>query len=201
MFTGIVQDIGRIRTVHPIKGDICIHVEVKKLDERSIRIGDSVAVNGVCLTVAAKESGALVFDISVETLEKTTLSHLAQNQRVNLETALTPATALGGHWVSGHIDGIGELIQRCPAARSEQFTFSLPIELARYIAIKGSVCVDGVSLTVNALNIGTFDVTIVPHTLENTIFSSYQLGQRVNLEVDIIARYLERLLEERINTE
>lgn len=199
MFTGIILDVGRVRSIESLKGDMCIEVETSCLNLESINPGDSIAVNGVCLTVIKKGGKTLSFDVSSETLSKTTFSRLAEGDSINLETALTPTTPLGGHWVSGHIDGEGEVIRRISEARSERFTFKIPPTLARYIAVKGSICVDGVSLTINEAGADTFDVTIVPHTLEKTIFNGYQPGRRVNLEVDIIARYLERLLDVRTN--
>jgi riboflavin synthase len=159
-----------------------------------VQLGDSIAVNGVCLTAVELPGDGFWADVSKETLSKTTLGQYQQGQAVNLEKALTPTTRLGGHLVSGHVDGIGEVVLREAAGRSEHFQIKAPDELARYIAQKGSICVDGTSLTVNAVSDSVFDLNIVPHTLQETIMDDYQMGALVNLEVDLIARYLERLL-------
>lgn len=194
MFTGIIQAIGTISTIEPRGGDTRLRIRTGKLDLGDVQLGDSIAVNGVCLTAVELPGDGFWADVSQESLDKTTLAQLMVNQRVNLEKALTPNTRLGGHLVSGHVDGIGEVLSRKAAARAVQFTIRAPDELARYIAHKGSICVDGTSLTVNAVNGAVFELTIVPHTLQETIMDEYQGGSRVNLEVDLIARYLERLL-------
>lgn len=194
MFTGIIQAIGQIAVIEPHGGDTRLRIRTGKLDLADVKLGDSIAVNGVCLTAVELPGDGFWADVSQETMEKTTLAQLQANQRVNLEKALTPTTRLGGHLVSGHVDGIGEVIARKPAARAVQFSIRAPAELARYIAHKGSICVDGTSLTVNAVKGAVFELTIVPHTLQETIVEEYQPGRLVNLEVDLIARYLERLL-------
>jgi len=194
MFTGIIQAIGTINAIEPRGGDTRLHIRTGKLDMGDVQLGDSIAVNGVCLTAVDLPGDGFWADVSQESLDKTTLAQLTVNQRVNLEKALTPNTRLGGHLVSGHVDGVGEVLSRKPAARAIQFTIRAPDALARYIAHKGSICVDGTSLTVNAVNGAVFELTIVPHTLQETIMDEYQAGRRVNLEVDLIARYLERLL-------
>lgn len=194
MFTGIIQAIGSIAAVEPRDGDTRLRIATGKLDLNDVKLGDSIAVNGVCLTAVELPGDGFWADVSRESLEKTTLAGLQVKQRVNLEKALTPSTRLGGHLVSGHVDGIGEVIARKPAARSVQFSIRSPDALARYIAHKGSICVDGTSLTVNAVSGAVFELNIVPHTLQETIMEGYQPGTLVNLEVDLIARYLERLL-------
>jgi riboflavin synthase len=157
-------------------------------------LGDSIAVNGVCLTAVVLDGPAFSADVSRETLSLTTLGDLKSGSRVNLEKALTLSTPLGGHLVSGHVDGIGEVLERRQDARSWRFHIRAPAELARYIAQKGSICVDGISLTVNQVAGSVFEINIVPHTIEETIIGGYQAGTRVNLEVDLVARYLERLI-------
>jgi riboflavin synthase len=194
MFTGIIQAIGSISAIEPRGGDTRLRIHTGKLDLTDVKMGDSIAVNGVCLTAVALPGDGFWADVSEESLEKTTLAQLQLKQRVNLEKALTPTTRLGGHLVSGHVDGVGEVIARKPAARSVQFSIRAPDALAKYIAHKGSICVDGTSLTVNAISGAVFELNIVPHTLQETIMDEYQPGRQVNLEVDLIARYLERLL-------
>lgn len=194
MFTGIIQAIGNISAIEPHGGDTRLRIATGKLDLSDVQLGDSIAVNGVCLTAIELPGDGFWADVSGETLEKTTLGELQLKQRVNLEKALTPTTRLGGHLVSGHVDGIGEVVARKPAARSVQFSIRTPDTLARYVAHKGSICVDGTSLTVNAVSGAVFELNIVPHTLQETIMDEYQPGCKVNLEVDLIARYLERLL-------
>jgi riboflavin synthase len=164
------------------------------LDLADVRPGDSIAVSGVCLTAVELEGRAFWVDVSRETLSCTTLGTLAPGDPVNLEKALTASTPLGGHWVSGHVDGVGDIRARRPAGRSLEFDIEGPGSLARYIAAKGSICIDGVSLTVNEVSGARFAVNIVPHTLAHTTLGTWQPGSRVNLEVDIVARYLERLL-------
>jgi riboflavin synthase len=159
-----------------------------------VELGGSIAVNGVCLTAVQLEAAAFAADVSRETLSLTTVGQWEHDTRVNLEKALTAGQALGGHYVTGHIDGVGQVLARRNDARSVRVDFEVPAELARYIARKGSVCVDGASLTVNQVSGRRFDVNLVPHTLGQTILGGYAPGTRVNLEVDIIARYLERLL-------
>jgi len=194
MFTGIIQAIGTVSAIEPCGGDARLRINTGKLDLGDVQLGDSIAVNGVCLTAVELPGDGFWADVSGETLEKTSLANIQVRQRVNLEKALTPTTRLGGHLVSGHVDGLGEVVARKPAARSVQFSIRCPDELARYIAHKGSICVDGTSLTVNAISGAVFELNIVPHTLQETIMEEYQPGRLVNLEVDLIARYLERLL-------
>jgi riboflavin synthase len=194
MFTGIIQAVGRIRRRESKGEDMRMVIDTGGLDLAAATIGDSIAVNGVCLTAVALGAASFDADISGETLARSTLGDLREGDRVNLEQALTLGTPLGGHLVSGHVDGIGEVVERRPDGRSERFRVQAPDKLARYIAEKGSICVDGVSLTVNAIDGAVFDLNIVPHTLTATTIGDFQPGRKVNLEVDIIARYLERLM-------
>lgn len=194
MFTGIVETIGRIEKVEPSSGDVRLVVKAPSWDWKDVQLGDSIATNGVCLTAVELPGDGFVADVSVETLNFTTIKHWKVGQPVNLEKALTPTTRLGGHLVSGHVDGVGEVIKRQADARSERFTIRAPASLAKYIAHKGSITVDGTSLTVNAVDGDEFELNIVPHTLQQTVIGSYQAQTLVNLEVDLIARYLERLL-------
>ncbi len=194
MFTGIIQAIGRITSMQDKGGDIRLGIETGKLDLSDVELGDSIAVNGVCLTAVELPGNGFVADVSRETLSLTSLGGLKPGSPVNLEKALTLATRLGGHLVSGHVDGLGTVISRQEDARSVRFVIEAPKELAKYIVHKGSITVDGTSLTVNGVDGARFELNIVPHTLQETIMDTYQPGSRVNLEVDLIARYLERLL-------
>ncbi|MDR0276901.1 MAG: riboflavin synthase [Paucimonas sp.] len=194
MFTGIIESIGSIRSITPKGGDVRVYVETGKLDLGDVKLGDSIAVNGVCLTAVELPGDGFWADVSRETLDCTAFSDLKSGSRVNLEKALTPTTRLGGHLVSGHVDGVGEIVARADNARAIQFRVRAPKELARYIAHKGSITVDGTSLTVNDVDGAEFELTIVPHTLAETIMADYRPGRRINLEVDLLARYLERLL-------
>lgn len=194
MFTGIIQAIGQIRRLEPRGGDVRLAVGTGKLGLGGVNLGDSIAVNGVCLTAIALNGAEFAADVSRETLALTTLGGLKPGSQVNLEKALTLATPLGGHLVSGHVDGMGEILERHDDGRSWRLRVAAPAGLAKYIAHKGSICVDGISLTVNAVNGREFELNIVPHTLIGTIIGGYAAGTRVNLEVDLIARYLERLL-------
>ncbi len=194
MFTGIIQAVGEIAALQAQGGDLRLRVRTGKLDLGDVRLGDSIAVSGVCLTAVELPGDGFWADVSGETLAHTIIGTLKLGARVNLEKALTPTTRLGGHLVSGHVDGVGEVIERRSDARSERFRIRTPDELARYIAQKGSICVDGVSLTVNAVEGSVFDLNIVPHTLAETTLDMCRPGCKVNLEVDLIARYLERLL-------
>lgn len=197
MFTGIVQGVGRIRSVEPRGGDVTMWIETGELPLAGVETGGSIAVNGCCLTAVRFEPAAFAADLSRETLSLTTAGEWRPGTPVNLEKALTAGQALGGHYVTGHVDGVGHVMSRQDDARSVRVEFEVPAALARYVARKGSVCVDGVSLTVNGASGSRFDVNLVPHTLGVTILGGYRPGTRVNIEVDIIARYLERLVEER----
>ena len=194
MFTGIIEAIGSIRALTPKGGDVRVYVETGKLDLADVKLGDSIAVNGVCLTAVELPGDGFWADVSRETLARTAFIDFKAGSKVNLEKALTPTRRLGGHLVSGHIDGVGEIVAMAENARAWQFTIRAPRELAKYIAHKGSITVDGTSLTVNAVNGAEFELTIVPHTLAETIMLDYRPGRQVNLEVDLLARYLERLL-------
>ncbi len=194
MFTGIIESIGTINQMESRGGDMRLQINTAKLSMDDVQLGDSIAVNGVCLTVIELAGAAFSADVSRESLTLTTLGDLQTGSHVNLEKALTMETRLGGHMVSGHVDGLGTIQQRDEDARSVRFSIDAPAELARYIAKKGSITVDGVSLTVNEIDGCRFELNIVPHTLSETIMSGYQPGRQVNLEVDLVARYLERLL-------
>ncbi len=194
MFTGIIQAVGKVKRLESRSGDVRLSIATGKLELNDAALGDSIAVNGVCLTAIAFFGDGFAADVSRETLSLTTLGGLGPGSPVNLEKALTLSTPLGGHLVNGHVDGLGKVLERTDDARSVRFRIQAPAELARYIAHKGSICIDGTSLTVNAVQGRAFDVNIVPHTLQQTIMEGYASGTRVNLEVDLIARYLERLL-------
>ena len=195
MFTGIIESIGRVESSEPTDGDIRLRISTGGMDLSGLSLGDSIAVNGACLTAVDFDDKSFSADVSVETLDKTSLGQLEVGSPVNLEKALTMSSALGGHLVSGHVDGLATLIEMEPDARSIRYRFEVDPGLQHYIAIKGSVTLDGTSLTVNRVIDNRFDVNIVPHTQEKTLFQYYQPGTRVNIEVDIIARYLERLLQ------
>ena len=194
MFTGIIAALGKVQAIDAKGGDVSLDVAMQKLDLSDVILGDSIAINGVCLTVVEINDKQLVFDVSRETLDRSSLGTLKTGSQVNLEKALAVGDRLGGHFVSGHVDGLGECIQREASARSIKFRFIVPVGLERYIAEKGAICIDGTSLTVNNAAENWFEVNIIPHTLQETIIKTYQVGTKVNLEVDLIARYLERLL-------
>jgi len=198
MFSGIIQATGSISDIDERNGDIRVAIVADSLDLDDVKTGDSIAVNGVCLTVVEIEGGnRFSVDISTETLSCTTFSELTTQQPLNLERALRLSDRLDGHLVSGHVDGVGEVMTITDQGRSVRFEIGFPDQLARYIAKKGSICVDGVSLTVNDVVEGCFEVNIIPHTFQETLFSEYKVGTKVNLEVDLIARYLENLLNNR----
>jgi riboflavin synthase len=194
MFTGIIEAVGTIADMQAKGGDLRIKINTGKLDLADVKLGDSIAVNGVCLTVIQQDSSGFAADVSRESLNLTSLGNLSQGSDVNLEKALQLETRLGGHLVSGHVDGLGKVVDRYDDGRSVRFSIQAPDGLARYIAAKGSICVDGTSLTVNKVDGSRFELNIVPHTIQETIIKHYQVGTNVNLEVDVIARYLERLL-------
>ncbi|MBV5308208.1 riboflavin synthase [Chromatium okenii] len=194
MFTGIIQAIGHLQQSQPRSGDVRLAINTGNLPLAGVSLGDSIAVNGVCLTAVELGRQSFAADVSRETLALTTLGSLSSGSRVNLEPALTLATPLGGHLVSGHVDGVGTVLERHADARSWRLRIEAPAELTRYIAPKGSICIDGTSLTINRIDGAVFELNIVPHTIAHTISGEYQVGSRVNLEVDLIARYLERLL-------
>jgi len=194
MFTGIIQALGTVRSVTPTDSGRQFVFDLGALGSRKFHLGDSIAVNGACLTAVAFGSGAFTADVSAETLRVTTLGQLGSGSPVNLEPALTLAEPLGGHLVTGHVDGVGEVVERREDGGMAILRFALPDFLQRYAARKGSICIDGVSLTVNDVTDDRVLVTLVPHTLANTIMQHYRIGTRVNLEVDLVARYVERLL-------
>lgn len=193
MFTGIIEHVGRVSAVEARGGDRRLTIDGGARFLKRVRLGDSVACSGVCLTVAALRASRFFADVSKETLGATTATGWGAGTPLNLEKALTLAQPLGGHLVSGHVDATARLRARRRDARSERLVFSLPRALARYVARKGSICVDGVSLTVNEVGRGGFAVNIVPHTLRQTTLGRLQPGDAVNLEVDLLARYLEKL--------
>ncbi|MFO7593725.1 MAG: riboflavin synthase [Pseudomonadota bacterium] len=194
MFTGIIETVGAIAAMQTQGEDLRVSVHGAGLDMSDVALGDSIAVNGVCLTAVWLDEQGFSADVSAETLNNTSFSQLTVGSRVNLEKALTPTTRLGGHLVSGHVDGVGEVLQRYNDGRSVRFRIQAPSALARYIARKGSITVDGISLTVNDVTGAEFTLNIVPHTLAETTLQDCKVGQKVNLEVDLIARYLERLV-------
>jgi len=193
MFTGIIQSVGRIATRTERGGDAFVEIDAAGLDLGDVAIGDSIAVAGVCLTAVALDGPRFAADVSAETLKLTTLGTLAAGTAVNLEKALRLADRLGGHLVSGHVDGIGHVVSVHDDGASQRWTFSVPPALSRYIAVKGSIAIDGTSLTVNEVDGDTFGVTLIPHTLGATTFGERRAGDAVNLEVDLVARYVERL--------
>lgn len=195
MFTGIIQAVGTVADMQRSGGDLRLRIHTGKLPLEGVALGDSICTNGVCLTVIDLPGDGYWADVSVESLNFTTLGDLRFGAAVNLEKSLTPQSPLGGHIVSGHVDGVGEIVSLSEDARSVRVVVRAPKQLARYIAHKGSICVDGTSLTVNAVNGAEFDLNIIPQTMAETVFAQYQPGSRVNLEVDVIARYLERLLQ------
>jgi len=194
MFTGIIQAVGKVAALQPSNGDLRLRIQTGALPLADVALGDSIATNGVCLTVVDLPGDGFWADVSRETIAHTTIEHWRRGQPVNLEKALTPSTPLGGHIVSGHVDGVGHVVKRHDDARSIRLTVRAPNALARYIAHKGSICVDGVSLTVNEVGDTDFELNIIPHTAQMTNIAGFQSGTAVNLEVDVIARYLERML-------
>jgi riboflavin synthase len=201
MFTGIVQEIGSVRSVEPHSGaagaaDCRLEIAFANIARERLNLGDSICVDGVCLTVAELRASSFVADVSGETLRVTTLGAKLPGSPVNLEPALRAGDSLGGHWVSGHVDGIAEVLDTAGDARSLRVELAAPRELARYVARKGSVTLDGVSLTVNAVDGAKFSINLIPHTLEVTTLGSLRAGARLNLEIDLLARYVERLNSE-----
>ncbi|QNP41367.1 riboflavin synthase [Lysobacter solisilvae (ex Woo and Kim 2020)] len=197
MFTGIIEGVGRIAALEPRGGDVRLRVDVGSLPFDAVQLGESIAVNGVCLTVVEFDAASFVADASNETLALTTLGNLQLAAPVNLERAMRPTDRLGGHLVSGHVDGVGRVLSIAEDARAQRWRFAAPVALLKYIAKKGSICVDGVSLTVNAVDGEGFEVALIPHTVTHTAFAQTQAGDAVNLEIDLVARYVERLLGER----
>jgi riboflavin synthase len=195
MFTGIILAVGKIAAIEHKSGDCRFTIDTGKLSLQEVQLGDSIAVNGVCLTAVELGPNYFCADVSNETLSRTLLGTATVGAPVNLELALTPSTRMGGHIVSGHIDGIATIIEKKPDGRSFRFKFKAQDGLAKYIAEKGSVCIDGISLTVNEVSGSVFGVNIVPHTLKETTLGLAIPGSKVNLEVDLLARYLERLMQ------
>ena len=194
MFTGIILAKGRVISLEERGGDLELGVAAEGLDVARMSLGDSVCVQGVCLTVTRKESSCFFADVSRETLSKTTLGSLQAGSNVNLEPSLRAGDALGGHLVSGHVDAVGHLVRIEQDARSWRLEFELPAALARFVAAKGSICLNGVSLTVNAVEGRRFDVNIIPHTHAVTTLGELRVGDGVNVEIDVVARYLDRLI-------
>ena len=194
MFTGIIKAKGRIDSMTPVGGDIRLRVGSDGLPWDDYEVGESIAVNGVCLTAVELYANGFDTDVSTETLDVTALKNLAEGSDVNLEPAISANERLGGHLVSGHVDCVGTVTARRADARSIRFDFEIPAEYAKYVAKKGSICIDGVSLTINEVKANAFSVNIIPHTADVTIIGDYDVGTLVNIEVDLVARYLERLL-------
>jgi riboflavin synthase len=197
MFTGIVEGVGRIAALEAHGGDVRLRVEAGTLAFEHVQLGESIAVNGVCLTVIEFDAASFAADASNETLSLTTLGRLQVGAPVNLERAMRPTDRLGGHLVSGHVDGVGKVLSIAEDARAQRWRFAAPKPLLRYIAKKGSICVDGVSLTVNEVDDEGFEVALIPHTVAQTAFAQSKVGDNVNLEIDLVARYVERLLGQR----
>lgn len=194
MFTGIIEGVGRLAARDTLGGDVRFTFDVGTLPFENVQMGESIAINGVCLTVIAHDATRFQADASTETLGLTTLGQLADGAVINLERAMRPTDRLGGHLVSGHVDGLGQVLSVHDDARAQRWRFAAPAALLRYIAKKGSICVDGVSLTVNEVDEQGFEVALIPHTVANTAFAATAVGSAVNLEIDLVARYVERLL-------
>ncbi|WP_372739175.1 riboflavin synthase [Neptunomonas sp.] len=194
MFTGIIEALGEVAAIEQVQGDLRLYIRSDQLDLSDVKLGDSIATNGVCLTAVALPGDGFWADVSRESLAHTRLASFKVGERVNLEKALMPTSRLGGHIVTGHVDGIGKVVERREDARSIHLVVEAPAGLSRYIAGKGSITVDGVSLTVNSVQGALLSLNIVPHTAQQTLLDQYETGSEVHLEVDIIARYMERLL-------
>ena len=195
MFTGIVESVGTVTATQPVGGDVRITVSAPDFSDRTIALGDSIAINGACLTVIEQVGDKLSFDVSVESINHTLIGDWVVGTRVNLEMALLPTTRLGGHLVSGHVDGLASLVSLTEDARSWRMVFEAPSDLSKYIAKKGSITINGTSLTVNSVDGDKFDVNVIPHTFEVTTLGDLKVDGKVHIEVDLIARYLERLLK------
>ena len=194
MFTGLITDVGRLRARKPLEKGVRFEIETS-FPMDGVAIGASIACSGTCLTVVEKGAGWFAVDVSAETLDKTTLGDWKAGRRINLERSLRLGDELGGHIVSGHVDGVAEIVDRGPDGEATRFTIRPPADLAHFVASKGSVALDGVSLTVNEVHGGGFGVCIIPHTAAETTFGDLRPGDRVNLEIDMLARYVARLLE------
>jgi riboflavin synthase len=195
MFTGIILAVGKISQIEKKMGDVRLAINTGTLSLKGAKLGDSIAINGICLTVVELGDNHFVADISNETLARTNLNSVSIGTSVNLELALTPQARMGGHIVSGHVDGLAKLVEQTPDGRSIRFKFKAPDDLAKYIAEKGSICLNGISLTINQVEGVEFSVNIVPHTLKETTLGEILVGDSVNLEVDLLARYMERLMK------
>ncbi len=195
MFTGIILAVGKITRIEKKSGDVRLTIDTGKLSLTDANLGDSIAVNGICLTAVELSKHGFVADVSNETLSRTNLKQATSGTAVNIELALTPQTRMGGHIVSGHVDGLANLLEKKADGRSIRFKFKAPNELAKYIAEKGSICINGISLTINTVEGAVFSVNIVPHTLKETSLGFAVVGDKVNLEVDLLARYMEHLMK------
>ncbi len=194
MFTGIIEAVGTLSALTPQGQDVSVTVNTGALNLSDVNLGDSIATNGVCLTVVRLTSQGYVADLSLETLKRTAFADYQIGQKLNLEKAMLPTTRFGGHMVSGHVDGVAMVVSRESVGRSTEFWLEAPEHLMKYLAEKGSVAIDGISLTINAVTQNRFKLTIVPHTASETTMANFAVGQKINLEVDVIARYLERLM-------
>lgn len=194
MFTGIIEGVGHVAARDLLGGDVRFTFHVGSLPFELVQLGESIAINGVCLTVIAFDGTSFQADASTETLGLTTLGQLAPGAVINLERAMRPTDRLGGHLVSGHVDGLGQVLSIHEDARAQRWRFAAPAGLLRYVAKKGSICVDGVSLTVNEVDDAGFEVALIPHTVAKTAFAATGVGSAVNLEIDLVARYVERLV-------
>lgn len=194
MFTGIIESVGTVKSLQRIDGDVRIQIAVGGLDMSDVKLGDSIATSGICLTVIDFGTDLFSADVSVESLNRTIVQNWRVGTRVNLEKALLPTTRLGGHIVSGHVDGVAEISLKRQDARSIYFEVTCPTTLAKYLSEKGSITIDGISLTINHLRGNIVSLNLVPHTAEKTTISDWQVGTKVNIEVDVLARYIERLL-------
>ena len=195
MFTGIIETIGNVVATEKIGGDVRITIQADDFADKDIQLGDSIAINGVCLTVVDQQQTKFMFDVSMESINHSLIGDWVVGVKVNLELALLPTTRLGGHLVSGHVDGLAKLVNLQEDARSWRMEFEVPDKLKKYIAKKGSITINGISLTVNSVEDKLFDINVIPHTFEVTTMSEIKLGDQVHIEVDLIARYLERMLE------
>lgn len=199
MFTGIIQSIGQVTEKKEISGDLRFTVKTNFSQPEKIQLGDSIAMDGVCLTVTDIDHDQVVLDVSVETVNKTSVAHWQVGSSLNLEPAMTLQDQLGGHLVSGHVDAIGQCIDRQPSARSEIFVFEIPAELMKFVVVKGSITINGVSLTVNTVEHNLLSVNLVPHTMTHTNLGALKVNDVVNIEVDTIARYVEKMLQPHLN--
>ena len=195
MFTGIIEAVGTVQSMRKIKDEWRLLIDCSQLDMSDVKLGDSIAVSGCCLTVVEFDQQSFAADVSNETIRCTALGNVEAGTRVNLEKAMLATSRFGGHLVSGHVDGVGILQSSTAEGQSKKLDFDAPKELSKYIASKGSICIDGTSLTVNKISGTQFSINVIPHTQTETIIGDYEIGQQVNLEVDLVARYLERLVQ------